>query len=137
MKYNEFGTRLAYLRRKNGLDYEALLEKIGMKKVTSNDLRNWERGLSHPDTDVIKRLSEIYEEPYEELLTLHEQTIQGGVDDIHLGVIETISKLMGVSMYTVIVLARIMLVLLCIIGVLYFIKSMQLVSSMPEMYKNL
>ena len=45
MKYNEFGTRLAYLRRKNGFDYEALLEKIGMKKVTSNDLRNWERGL--------------------------------------------------------------------------------------------
>lgn len=124
MKVNEFGKRLQYLRLKKGLDYHSVIEQIGMRSITKYDIKNWEKGLAHPQTEVMKKLAVIYDEPYEELLVLHEQTIQVGINDIHKGIISVISKWMGVSMFTVIVLFRIMLVLVCIIGVLLFIQSM-------------
>lgn len=132
MKINEFGERLAYLRRKKGLNYEGVVALIGMRDVSTNDLRNWERGLAHPNDAVLRKLSQIYDEPYEELLVLHEQTVKAGTEGINAKIIEVISKIMGVSMQTVIVLARILLIMLCVIGILYFMRSMQMFVDFAE-----
>lgn len=135
MKVNEFGKRLQYLRLKKGFEYNDVIEKIGMRSVTKYDIKDWERGLTHPPEHIMRKLSEIYEEPYEELLVLHEQTIQAGMESIHMGIINVISKWMGVSMYTVIWLLRIMIVLVCIIGVLLFMQSMDKFVKFGESWK--
>ena len=135
MKVNEFGKRLQYLRLKKGFEYNDIIEKIGMRSITKYDIKDWERGLAHPPEHIMRKLSEIYEEPYEELLVLHEQTIQAGMESIHMGIINVISKWMGVSMYTVIWLLRIMLVMVCIIGVLLFMQSMDRFVKFGESWK--
>ena len=135
MKVDEFGKRLKYLRLKNGLEYNDVIEKMEIRNITKYDIKNWERGLAHPPEHIMRKLSEIYDEPYEELLVLHEQTIQAGIENVHMGIINVISKWMGVSMYTVIWLLRIMLVLVCIIGVLLFIQSMNKFVEFAEKWK--
>lgn len=135
MSNNEFGKRLKYLRLSNGLEYSEVIEQIGMRSITKYDIKNWEKGLAHPNTDIMRKLSNIYNEPYEELLVLHEQTIKAGIDSVYMGIINIISKWMGVSMYTVIILARIMLVMLCVIGFILFVQSMNKFVEFGERYK--
>lgn len=124
MKINEFGEKLKYLRNEKGFTCASVVEELGMRGITIYEVRNWERGLAHPSTEVIRKLAQIYNVPAEELIFLHEQTIQTGFESVHMNLIQVVSKWMGVSMYTTIVLARIMLVILCIIGVLLFVQSM-------------
>lgn len=54
-------------RINKGLTQAQAAEKIGVKVDT---LSNYERGKSYPDVPVIKRMEEVYEVPYSELIFL-------------------------------------------------------------------
>lgn len=53
----QLGTKLADLRKRNGLSQEALAEKMG---VSRQAVSKWERGESTPDTDTLIELSNLY-----------------------------------------------------------------------------
>lgn len=53
----EIATRLAQLRKANGLSQEALAEKLG---VSRQAISKWERAESSPDTDNLIALAELY-----------------------------------------------------------------------------
>ena len=53
------------LRRKNGLSQEQLAEKIG---VSRQAISKWEGGLSTPELDKLKALSECFQVTIDELL---------------------------------------------------------------------
>lgn len=54
-------------REKKQLTQEEAAKKIG---ISTDTLGNYERGKSYPDVPVLRRIEEVYEIPYEQLIFL-------------------------------------------------------------------
>ena len=67
MKQNDypFGERLYRLRKAAGLSQRALGEKLG---VTDKAVSKWENGAAKPTTDMLNRLSVLFDVPVSDLL---------------------------------------------------------------------
>lgn len=67
----EIATRLAQLRKANGLSQEALAEKLG---VSRQAISKWERAESSPDTDNLMALASLYGMTLDTLLNAKNDT---------------------------------------------------------------
>ena len=65
----EFGNLLYELRMKANLTQEELANKLG---ITNKAVSKWENGKAKPTTDMLKKLSILYNVPIEKLLSLRE-----------------------------------------------------------------
>ena len=54
-------------REKNRLTQEEAAKKIG---ISPDTLRNYERGKSYPDIPVLRKIEDVYQIPYEQLIFL-------------------------------------------------------------------
>lgn len=63
----KFGNRLYNLRREAGLSQVDLAKKVG---VTNKSVSKWENGASKPSTNVLRKLSDLFDVSIGELLTL-------------------------------------------------------------------
>lgn len=66
----KFGDRLYNLRRDAGLSQADVAKKVG---VTNKSVSKWETGASKPSTNVLRKLSSLFNISIEELLTLREE----------------------------------------------------------------
>ncbi|MDO4650391.1 MAG: AAA family ATPase, partial [Eubacteriales bacterium] len=66
----KFGNKLYQLRREAGLSQAELAAKVG---VTNKAVSKWENGAAKPSTDIIRKLSVLFQVSVEELLTLREE----------------------------------------------------------------
>ena len=66
----KFGDRLYNLRRDAGLSQAHVAKKVG---VTNKSVSKWETGASKPSTNVLRKLSSLFNISIEELLTLREE----------------------------------------------------------------
>lgn len=66
----KFGNSLLNLRRSAGLSQAEIAEKVG---VTNKSVSKWENGASKPTTDVIRKLSMVFNISVDELLSLREK----------------------------------------------------------------
>lgn len=67
----EIATRLAQLRKANGLSQEALAEKLGISRQA---ISKWERAEASPDTDNLIALAELYGMTLDALLNAESDT---------------------------------------------------------------
>lgn len=67
----EIATRLAQLRKANGLSQEALAEKLGISRQA---ISKWERAEASPDTDNLIALAELYGMTLDALLNAENDT---------------------------------------------------------------
>ncbi len=66
----KFGNKLYQLRHEAGLSQAELAAKVG---VTNKAVSKWENGAAKPSTDIIRKLSVLFQVSVEELLTLREK----------------------------------------------------------------
>lgn len=62
---NTFGSNLSSLRKQAGLSQESLAEQLGISRQA---ISNWERDLSEPDIETIKRTAELLHVPVSNLM---------------------------------------------------------------------
>lgn len=122
MDYKDFGEYLYDLRIKNNLTYEELTQKIDMPIVTSTNIKKWERDLEFPNLDTIYKLSEIFEIPSEELLKVKEDTLNAGTAGINKRFIRWLSFFLGISIYSTIILSRVIIYLTLILVFIWFVN---------------
>ncbi len=118
--YIDFGQWLYELRKKKGLSEEDLVEKINKVNVQTINVKKWERDLEFPDLDVIYKLSEIYMIPSAEIIDKKQQTLQAGVEGVHMYIIRVLSLLMGISIYGTLWLCRIIIYGTLILATIWF-----------------
>ena len=118
--YIDFGQWLYETRKKHDLTEEQLAQKIGMINVQSINIKKWERDLEFPDLDAIYKLSEIYMIASAEIIDKKQQTLQAGVEGIHMYIIRVLSLLMGISIYGTLWFCRIVIYGTLILATLWF-----------------
>jgi transcriptional regulator with XRE-family HTH domain len=62
---NKLGNRLKFLREKKGMTQIKVAERLNLHNKTLSD---YERGVSEPDIDTLKRIAELYDVPVDYLL---------------------------------------------------------------------
>lgn len=118
--YIDFGQWLYELRKEKGYTEDDLVNKINMINVQIINIKKWERDLEFPDLDAIYKLSEIYMIEATEIINKKQETLQSGVDGIHIYIIRILSLFMGISIYGTIWICRIILTLTLIVVTLWF-----------------
>lgn len=118
--YIDFGQWLRDLRIQKGLSEAELANQIDMINVKEINIKKWERDLEFPELDAIYKLSEIYMISSAEIINKKQETLQSGVEGIHLYIIRVISLFMGISVYGTIWLCRIILTVTLILVTLWF-----------------
>lgn len=118
--YIDFGQWLRELRINKGLTEEELANQIDMINVQEINIKKWERDLEFPELDAIYKLSEIYMISSTEIINKKQETLQAGVEGIHMYIIRLISLFMGISIYGTICLCRIILTVTLILVTLWF-----------------
>lgn len=73
----KFGNYLATLRKNSNLSQSSLAEKLG---VTNKAISKWENGKAKPTTDILRKLSFLFNEPIDKLLQMKEEKT---IPDIH------------------------------------------------------
>lgn len=76
--------------------------------------------MEFPELDAIYKLSEIYMISSTKIINKKQETLQAGVEGIHMYIIRLISLLMGISIYGTIWLCRIILTVTLILVTLWF-----------------
>ncbi len=107
--YIDFGQWLYEIRKREGLTEDQLADKINMVNIQAINIKKWERDLEFPDLDAIYKLSEIYMIPSSEIIDKKQQTLQAGIEGIHMYIIRVLSLLMGISIYGTIWFCRIVI----------------------------
>lgn len=118
--YVDFGEWLYKKRKEKGLSEAELVEKINKINVQEINVKKWERDLEFPDLDTIYKLSEIYMVSSAEIIDIKQQTLQAGVEGVHMYIIRMLSLIMGISIYGTIWLCRIIIYSTLILVTLWF-----------------
>lgn len=120
MEYKDLGELLYKLRKNKGITELELLEKINMPRIEEKNIKKWERGLEYPDLETIYKLSEIFEISSTELLEAKQKSLDEGVTGIHKTLIRWISFFLGISIYSTIILFRIIIFAILMIVLIWF-----------------
>ena len=106
---NDFGEYLYELRKKSGLTIEELVEKIDEPRIREKNIKKWEHDLEFPDLDLMYKLSDIYDEPIEQIMQVKTNALEKGLKGVHRELIHIISYLMGVSIYTIVIASYVLI----------------------------
>ena len=117
---------LIELRNKKGWTRLELLEKLSNKEMTEKDIKKWELGLAHPDTDMLYELSEIYMVPCEELINAKSYSYEQAMESLSTVIVKYISYFTGVSLEIGYHLIYSVLLVSLIWSVIYFIQKVNL-----------
>ena len=120
MEYKDLGELLYKLKKNKGITELELLEKINMPRIEEKNIKKWERGLEYPDLETIYKLSEVFEISSTELLEAKQKSLDEGVYGIHKTLIRWISFFLGISIYSTIILFRIIIFAILVIVLIWF-----------------
>ena len=102
---NSIGSKIAELRKKNGMTQADLAEKLG---ITDKAVSKWERNLSCPDITTIPRISEIFGVSVDELMQCERVEGKEGKEDGARGLVRTILRAVPLAMGVAVVVLSIM-----------------------------
>lgn len=102
---NDLGAYLYDLRQKKEYTIEELAQEINMPSVKIKNIKKWEHDLEFPNLEQIYKISEIYKIPSEEILQVRTQTLQEGLKGVHKTIIRFIGYILGISIYTTVILS--------------------------------
>lgn len=117
---NDLGAYLYDLRQKKGYTIEELAQEINMPTVKIKNIKKWEHDLEFPNLEQIYKISEIYKIPSEEILQVRTQTLQEGLKGVHKTIIRFIGYILGISIYTTVILSYIFIAVMGIWSILNF-----------------
>ena len=118
MKQETFGNYIKQLREQNMLTIEDVAEKMAEEGICINDIKNWEKGMTYPETSAISKLSSIYHVPSRELMYYKQKTIDMQMSHIHTKFIHKLEKWLGSIRMTSMILCAILIFIFYIVFIL-------------------
>lgn len=111
------GSRIAALRKKNNYSQEYVAEKLG---VSRQAVSKWERDLSHPDTQNLIQLAELFSSTVEYIAIGKENAEDGSCNFIATNKQKLLSKKKKIKLALFCTLAAFVI---CIVGALLYVKT--------------
>lgn len=134
---NDLGEYLYDLRQKKGYTIEELAQEINMPTVTIKIIKKWEHDLEFPNLDQIYKLSEIYEVPSEEIVQVRTQTLEEGLNGVHRTIIRFIGYILGISIYTTVILSYVTIAVAGVWALFNFAKACDGLAMSLSGFKNI
>lgn len=126
------------LREEKGWTYIHIVEELNKIKYVTNEkqVKKWEIGIEYPDLDTIYKLSELYLISSETFVIAKNNSLQKGLESIHMLAIKWICYFTGISIKVIYISIHIIMGLALIWAFMFFIDKTNTFMEVRKMMKG-